>query len=138
MMRWLRRGIPLPLGAIHNSRSLVALGNLVDLILACVAHPGAAGQTLLVSDGEDMSTTALLRRVARALDVPARLVPVPAMVLQLAAQILGRTDMARRLSESLQVDISPTKARLGWTPPIPVDQALREMARHYLHGRTDR
>jgi nucleoside-diphosphate-sugar epimerase len=138
MMQWLQRGIPLPLGAIHNKRSLVAVGNLVDLILTCVAHPGAAGQIFLVSDGEDISTTALLRRMAGALDVPARLIPVPATVLRLAAQLLGRTDLARRLFESLQVDAGPTRVRLGWTPPISIDQALRETARHYLHGGSDR
>jgi nucleoside-diphosphate-sugar epimerase len=138
MMRWLHRGIPLPLGAIHNKRSLVAVGNLVDLIIACISHPGAAGQTLLVSDGEDLSTTALLRRMAAALDVPARLIPVPAVALRIAAQLLGRKDLARRLFESLQVDVDPTRARLGWTPPIAVDHALRETAQHYLHGDTDR
>ena len=137
MIGWLRRGIPLPLGRIENRRSLVAVGNLVDLILTCVAHPEAAGQTFLVSDGEDISTTSLLRRMAGALDVPARLIPVPATVLRQAAQLLGRTDLARRLFESLQVDAGPTRARLGWKPPISVDQALLETARHYLHGGTD-
>ncbi len=75
MMRWLRRGIPLPLGAIHNQRSLVALDNLVDLIITCVTHPAAAGQIFLVSDGEDVSTTELLRRMGQAMGHPARLIP---------------------------------------------------------------
>ena len=89
MMRWIRRGVPLPLGAIHNQRSLVALGKLVDLIVTCLIHPAAANQTFLVSDGEDVSTTELLRRMGRAMGRPARLIPVPVSWLKLAP------DMAR-------------------------------------------
>ena len=89
MMRWLKRGVPLPLGAIHNQRSLVALDNLVDLIVTCLTHPAAANQTFLVSDGEDVSTTELLRRMGLAMGRPARLIPVPVSWLKLAP------DMAR-------------------------------------------
>ncbi|WP_150782868.1 NAD-dependent epimerase/dehydratase family protein, partial [Pseudomonas fluorescens] len=51
MMQWVQRGVPLPLGAIDNKRSLVSIGNLVDLLVTCVDHPAAAGHTFLVSDG---------------------------------------------------------------------------------------
>lgn len=125
MMRWLKRGIPLPLGAIHNQRSLVALDNLVDLILTCLVHPAAANQTFLVSDGEDVSTTELLRRMGLALGQPARLLPVPSRVLTLAAALVGQQDVAQRLCSSLQVDISKTRDLLGWTPPISLDEGLR-------------
>jgi nucleoside-diphosphate-sugar epimerase len=132
MMRWLHRGVPLPLGAIHNKRSLVALGNLVDLIITCATHPRAPGETFLVSDDEDLSTTALLQRMAAALGVSPRLVPVPAAVLRAATRVLGRQDLGRRLFESLQVDIAHTRERLDWTPPISVDDALRETASDFL------
>ena len=132
MMRWLQRGVPLPLGAIHNKRSLVALGNLVDLIIMCVTHPRAAGETFLVSDGEDLSTTSLLQRMAAALRVLPRLIPVPAPMLRIATRILGRQDLGSRLFESLQVDIAHTRERVGWTPPISVDDALRETAEDFL------
>jgi len=132
MMRWLYKGIPLPLGAIHNQRSLVALDNLVDLIVTCVDHPAAANQTFLVSDGEDLSTTELLRRTAAALGKPARLIPVPAWVLQASARLLGKEDFAQRLCGSLQVDISKTRSLLGWSPPIIVDEALYKTAQHFL------
>lgn len=132
MMLWLRRGVPLPFGAIHNWRSLVGLGNLTDLILTCVTHPAAPGQTFLVSDGEDLSTTALLRRMAEALGVSPRLIPAPRWLLRLAARALGRQDLARRLFDSLQVDITPTKDRLGWTPSVSMDHALRETAEDFL------
>ncbi len=132
MMRWLHQGIPLPLGAIHNQRSLVALDNLVDLIVTCLHHPAAANQTFLVSDGEDLSTTALLRRTAAALGRPARLIPVPALVLRTAARLLGKADFAQRLCGSLQVDISKTRELLGWLPLVSVDEALRKTARHFL------
>ena len=128
MMRWVRRGIPLPFGAIHNQRSLVALPNLVDLVLTCAQHPKAAGQTFLVSDGEDLSTTDLLRWIARATGAPSRLLPVPAGLMEFGAGLLGRGDLARRLLGSLQVDITATRERLGWSPPCSVDEALRETA----------
>jgi nucleoside-diphosphate-sugar epimerase len=128
LMRWLKRGIPLPLGAIHNQRSLVALDNLVDLIVTCLTHPAAANQTFLVSDGEDVSTTELLRRMGEALGCPARLIPVPANWLKVAAAMVGKQDVAQSLCGSLQVDIEKTRRLLGWTPPLSLDEGLRQAA----------
>ena len=125
MVQWLARGIPLPLGAIHNKRSLVALDNLVDLITTCLDHPAAANQTFLAGDGHDLSTTELLQRVALALGKPARLIPVPAGVLQWSAALLGKKAMMQRLCGSLQVDIGKAGNVLGWTPPVTVDEGLR-------------
>lgn len=135
MMRWLCAGVPLPFGAIDNRRSLVALDNLADLILTCVEHPGAANQTFLASDGEDLSTAQLLRRLGAALGRPARLLPVPSACLQLVASCLGRRAMAQRLCGSLQVDIAKNHRLLNWTPVISVDQAFHHTARHYLDER---
>ncbi len=132
MMKWLCKGVPLPLGAIHNKRSLVALDNLIDLIVTCIDHPRAANQTFLVSDGEDISTTELLLRVSQALDKRPRLLPVPVWMLETAAKVLGKESIAQRLCGSLQVDISFTRERLGWTPPVSVDAALRKAAQHFL------
>jgi nucleoside-diphosphate-sugar epimerase len=125
LMRAVQRGWPLPLGAVHNQRSLVALDNMVDLIVTCITHPQAANQTFLVSDGEDLSTPDLIRRMARAMSRPARLLPVPKSVLMAAATILGKRDMAQRLCGDLQVDISKARTLLGWNPPISVDEGLR-------------
>jgi nucleoside-diphosphate-sugar epimerase len=126
MMRWVARGIPLPLGAIQNARSMVALDNLVDLLVTCLTHPGAGGQTFLVSDGEDVSTTELLRRTAQAMDKKALLLPVPAAVLELGASLLGKRALAQRLCGSLQVDIEKTRRLLGWSPPLTLDQGLKK------------
>ncbi|UVJ42785.1 SDR family oxidoreductase [Pseudomonas sp. LS1212] len=131
MMKWLDKGVPLPLGAIDNRRSLVALDNLVDLVLVCVTHPAAANQTFLVSDGEDLSTTSLLKRMAVALGKPARLLPVPSWLLELAARLLGKRALSQRLNGSLQVDIEKTRTLLGWEPPVAVDDALAQTARHF-------
>ena len=126
LMRWLGRGVPLPLGAVHNRRSLVALDNLVDLIVTCTVHPGAANQTFLVSDDEDVSTTELLRRMGQAMNRPARLIPVPVSLLKLAAALVGRASVAQRLCGSLQVDIQKTRQLLGWNPPLTLDQGLKK------------
>jgi nucleoside-diphosphate-sugar epimerase len=132
MMRWLHKGVPLPFGAIHNRRSLVALDNLVDLIATCIAHAAAANQTFLVSDGEDLSTTMLLRRMGAALGKPAHLLSVPSWMLETGATMLGKQALAQRLCGSLQVDISKTRELLGWTPPVTVDEALNKTAKHFL------
>ncbi len=134
MMSWLRKGVPLPLGATGNKRSLVAVDNLVDLIATCINHPAAANQTFLVSDGEDLSTTQLLQRMGSALGRPARLLPIPASLLQTGAAILGRRAIAQRLCGSLQVDIGKTRELLGWAPPVGVDDALRKTARAFEAG----
>jgi UDP-glucose 4-epimerase len=125
MMRWLKLGVPLPLGAIHNQRSLVALGNLVDLLVNCLTHPAAANQTFLVSDDEDVSTTELLRRMGQTFGHPARLVPVPVSWLKLAAAVVGKRNVALKLCGSLQVDVEKTRRLLGWSPPLSMDQGLR-------------
>jgi nucleoside-diphosphate-sugar epimerase len=132
LMRWLYRGLPLPLGAIRNQRSLVALENLVDLVVRCLTHSAAANETFLVSDDEDLSTTELVRRMAAALGRPARLIPVPASVLGAAFRMLGKRDVANRLCASLRVDISKTRALLDWAPPLHVDEALARTAADYL------
>jgi len=134
MMSWLSKGVPLPLGATGNKRSLVAVDNLVDLIATCIEHPAAANQTFLVSDGEDLSTTQLLQRMGSALGRPARLLPVPASLLQASAAMLGRRAIAQRLCGSLQVDITKTRELLGWTPPVSVDDALRRTAHAFAAG----
>ena len=132
MMSWLHRGVPLPFGAIHNRRSLVAVGNLASLIVQCVSHPAAANQTFLASDGEDLSTTQLLMRLATALGTRARLIPVPPAWIERAASVAGRADVAQRLCGSLQVDISKARQLLDWAPPVSVAEGLSQAARHFL------
>ena len=130
MMRWLAKGVPLPLGAIHNKRSLLALDNLVDLILTCIHHPAAANETFLASDGEDLSTTELLQRMAAALGKKACLLPVPGFLLMWGARLLGKQAIIQRLCGSLQIDISKTRDLLDWKPPVRVDEALRRTAQN--------
>ena len=125
MMKFVDRGIPLPLGAIDNKRSMISIENLVELVVVCISHRNAANQIFLAGDGEDMSTTGLLQRLGRALGKPARLIPLPENLLTFVAVLLGKKSVAQRLYGSLQVDISKTRAILGWEPPITVDEGLR-------------
>jgi nucleoside-diphosphate-sugar epimerase len=128
MMRAVKRGIPLPLGAIHNKRSFVYIGNLVSLIVRCIDHPAAACQVFLVSDGVDLSTTELLRACATALQVKPRLLHIPQRLLVIVATILGKQDLSQRLCGNLQVDITKTRQILGWSPPISIVDGLRATA----------
>lgn len=132
MMRWLEKGIPLPLGAIHNKRSFIALDNLVDLIVTCIDHPAAANQIFLAGDGEDLSTIELLQRLGEALGKPVKLFSIPLWMLKISAILLGKRDVLRRLCDSLQVDISKACDLLGWQPPVSVDDALKKTAADFL------
>ncbi|MDE1164218.1 MAG: SDR family oxidoreductase [Pseudomonas sp.] len=134
MMWWLCRGVPLPLGAIDNRRSLVAVDNLVDLILTCLEHPAAANQVFLAGDGEDVSTTGLLRRMGASLGHPARLLKVPSGLLQQVAGWAGKEAVAQRLLGTLQVDIEKNRRLLGWSPPVTLNQGLLSTARHFLES----
>ena len=127
LVKILHKGYPLPLGSIRNKRSFVALDNLVSLIATCIDHPGAANQTFLVGDGEDVSTTELLRRLGKALGKPAVLFPFPTTLLKLGALLLGKTQLTNRLCGSLQADISKSYRVLGWKPPISFEEGLRRV-----------
>lgn len=133
LMRILHKGMPLPLGGVvDNRRSFVALDNLVDLIVLCLAHPAAANQTFLVSDGEAVSTADLLHRLAKAMGKKAWLLPVPAKILGSVLEVAGKGALAQRLCGYLQVDMSKTCQLLAWTPRISLDQGLVQTAEDYL------
>lgn len=131
LMRAVARGIPLPLASVRNLRSLIYVENLADAAVACLTHAQAAGKTYLVSDGEDVSTPELVRRIAAALGVRPRLLPCPIALLRLGAAALGRADDAARLLGSLQVDSSKIRRELGWNPRFSLDEGLGETARWY-------
>lgn len=132
MMKWVNRGVPLPFGAIHNHRSLVALENLVDFIIHCIDHPKAANEVFLISDGEDVSTTTLMQKVANALGKKSWLLPVPVWLMTFAAKLIGKGDVANRLFGSLQVDSSKARDLLGWKPVVTMDEQLKKIADAYL------
>lgn len=125
LLDWLNKGIALPLGSVHNQRSLVGLDNLMELIMMCIDHPAAANQTFLVSDDQDLSTTELLTKLGEAAGKPARLISVPQILLKMGAKILGKQAQADRLFSNLQVDITHTKRTLGWNPSMSVEEGLR-------------
>ncbi|MHA1114281.1 MAG: UDP-glucose 4-epimerase family protein [Alphaproteobacteria bacterium] len=135
LLRLCRTGLPLPLGAIGNRRSMIHVDNLADAIRACLAHPAAAGETFLARDGEDLSTPELVRRLANALGRRARLIPVPVALLRLAGAATGRGRVVARLVDSLAVEDSGLRGRLGWRPPKTVDQGLAETADWFAAAR---
>ncbi|MGC6369531.1 UDP-glucose 4-epimerase family protein [Pseudomonas sp. K2I15] len=132
MMRWLDKGVPLPFGSISNSRSLVSLDNLIDLIVVCFEHPNAANQVFLVSDDDDISTSTLLQKMGLALGKPARLLPVPCWFLRAALVLSGKAPLAQRLLGSLKVDIRKNAELLNWVPSVKMESALRTTAQYFL------
>lgn len=137
LMALVDRGIPLPLGAIRNARSMVSIWNLCDMVRTAVDAPALRPGVLMVADGDDLSTPQLIRRIAADLGRPARLFPVSVAVLRTVAQLAGKADQVARLCNSLTVDISATRQALDWAPPMSVDQALRATVQWFVgEGRT--
>jgi nucleoside-diphosphate-sugar epimerase len=134
LIRLAGSGLPLPFAGIDNRRSLIARDNLVDLIALTATHPAAAGQILLVRDGVDFSTEQLIRAIAAGLGKKARLFPVPDGVLVALRHLPGAGSALSRLTLSLQIDDSPTRALLGWNPPVGAADALAETARAFADG----
>ncbi|BAS59593.1 NAD-dependent nucleoside diphosphate-sugar epimerase/dehydratase [Leptolyngbya boryana NIES-2135] len=131
LMNLVKTGIPLPLGGIHNQRSLVYVGNLVDAIVTCATHPQAAGQTFLVSDSTDVSTPELVRKISESMRKPVRLMPISPVILTNLARILGKTATLDRLFGSLTIDSSKLRQTLNWQPPFTLEQGLEQTARGF-------
>ena len=132
LLRLVQRGLPLPLACCQNRRSFLALGNFTDFLYRCLEHPAAARQTFLLSDGHDLSTPELIRRIARALDRPVRLLRVPRSWLKAGTNLLRKTDLFERLCGSLQIDSGNAVRLLNWTPPVSVDEELSNTARWFM------
>jgi len=132
LMQWVESQWPIPLAAVRNRRSLVSVWNLCDLLVNLLSNPGGVGGTWMVSDGEDLSTPEFIRRVGRAMNRRVRLVSVPVDLLRLCGSVTGRQADVKRLCGSLFVDIAETRDKLGWSPPVPVDQALAHTVAWYL------
>lgn len=133
LVRWMKKGVPLPFGAIYNKRSLVALDNLVNFIIHCIDHPKAANEVFLISDGEDVSTTQLLSKVAKAYGKKTCLIPVPVSWMTFTARLVGKADVANRLFSSLQVDSAKARDLLGWKSVVTMDEQLKKVVEVYLN-----
>lgn len=135
MMQWVEKGIPLPLGAIQNQRSMLGLDNLINFIELCMTHPDAAGQTFLVSDDHDVSTTELLKEIASAMHYPPRLISLPQSFVEKLLILLGQRHISEKLCGSLQLDISLAKKHLSWQPPHTFKDQLSKTVLDYLSRR---
>jgi nucleoside-diphosphate-sugar epimerase len=128
------RGIPLPFASVNNRRSLIYVENLVDALIRCATHSAAAGQTYLVSDGEDISTPDLLRQLAREMAIPSRLFPCAPMWLRLAGKLSGKSLQIDRLLGSLRIDSDKIRTELNWKPPYSLPQGLQMTAQWYKNN----
>lgn len=132
LLRLADRAWPLPLGSVTNRRGMIFVDNLVDALALCATHPAAAGQTYLVSDGEDVSVPQLIREIAEAMGRPARLPPFPPGLLRFAAMLCGKSAAADRLLGSLELDVGAIRQTLGWQPPYTRQQGLRATVDWFL------
>lgn len=137
LLSWAERALPLPLARVNNVRSVVNVWNLCDLIWSLLARANPARGVFMISDGQDVSTPELIRRLAHFMGRPARLFPAPIALLRVAAALAGKSDEFRRLCGSLAVDISATQSQLGWTPPVSLEEGLRRTAYWYVHRRNE-
>jgi nucleoside-diphosphate-sugar epimerase len=136
LIRWVTSGVPLPLGAIYNCRSMIALENLVSFAALCAdaqASTNAKDQIFLISDGEDVSTSELLRKVAKAYGCNCWLLPLPSGLIRFVARLVNKKSLADRLLDSLVIDGSKASDTLGWHPPVSMDEQLQRMVLHDSH-----
>jgi nucleoside-diphosphate-sugar epimerase len=141
LLRLVHRGVPLPLGAVRNRRSMLFLGNLASAVDGLLLAPALGGRTFFVADGVDLSTPDLIRCIAKGLGRPARLVPVPVAALRLAGRLgdfLNRltrvpltTADVERLTGSLQVSIEALRSATGYAPPFTPEAGWRATAEWY-------
>jgi len=137
LLKMVESGIPLPLGSIRNSRSLVSIQNLCDLICECLDNSSAAGNRLLVSDNSDVSTPDLIRLIASEMGKSARLLPVSPSIMRLAGKLVGRSAEVSRLTDSLRVNIDDTRQELGWNPLISLAEGIRSTVNWYEGLKSD-
>jgi nucleoside-diphosphate-sugar epimerase len=131
MIKVLAKGIPLPFASVRNLRSLIYVENLVDALILCATHPNAAAQTYLVSDGQDVSTPDLLRKLSSAIGKPAKLLPCSPVLMHIAGRLIRKSDQIDRLLGSLQVDSSKIRRELAWQPPFTLDEGLKATGEAY-------
>jgi nucleoside-diphosphate-sugar epimerase len=124
--------IPFPISKVNNLRSFVSLNNLVDLICCCINHPSAPGKVFLVSDGMDISTLELIKKIGYALGKPQRLIPIPLFILRFLGKIIGKSSEVERLLGDCQVDCKNTCEVLNWKPYMKIDDGILESVKHYL------
>jgi nucleoside-diphosphate-sugar epimerase len=135
MLSVIAKGIPLPLGAVHNLRSQIYVGNLADALIVCATNASSVGKTYLVSDGEDVSTPDLIRELAKGMKAPAKLFSCPPILLRLAGKLTGKSQQLDRLLGSSRIDSSLIRDDLKWTPPFSLQQGLKLTAEWYRESR---
>lgn len=134
LMRWVRSGVPIPLARVGNARSYVYVGNLADAAATCATHPGAADRMFLVADGKDWSTPAMVRLIARAMNRPAYLWPVPVAALRILGRVTGKAREIGSLTDSLRIDCSLLRQLTGWSPPHETADGVARTVRWFLDG----
>lgn len=132
LMGWIEKGIFLPLAKIHNSRSLLNINNFTDFIRCCLSNSKAAGETFLLSDDHDISTSELISDIALSMSKPVRLYWLPKPVVYMLLLILGKRNAYDRLFHSLSVDISHTKRVMGWEPKYSYYDGIKSMVGMFI------
>lgn len=132
LLHWVQRGVPLPLASVKNQRSFLGVKNFASLIDHCISHPSAAGEIFLVSDGENLSTPDLIKRLAQHMNRPARLFPMPPAILGAVARLAGQSHAWQKLGGSLVVDVKKSRGLLEWQPPFTVNEGLRETVEWFM------
>ena len=133
LMKWVKKRIPLPLGNIDNKRSFVSITNLNSFIYICLTHPRAGNEIFLVSDQTPVSISELIEKLSMFLNSNIPLfIPFPNFILSTLLLVIGKSNVATKLLESLEVDIEKNSKLLGWQPLQSTEDGLRQMAEDFL------
>ena len=126
LLNLVHSGAPLPLASIANKRSLLFVENLCSLLIRVLESPASYNEIFLVSDGDDISTPELIRKLAAHLEVKPRLFSFPVTILRYLGTIMRKSVEIGRLCDSLRLDIRFTREQLGWSPPFSIDEGLQQ------------
>ena len=126
LLKLVSTGLPLPMGSLHNRRSMIYVGNLADAVVACVENPQAAGEVFMVSDGHDLTVAEMIKAMAAAMGQKPRLFPFPIGGLHGLLMMIGRGAVIDKISRPLTVDSSKIRDTLGWRPPFSVNEGIAD------------
>ncbi len=132
MLNYVYKEVPLPFAGIINRRSMIGIDNLVDFIYICITNRHASGELFTVSDNEAVSTPELLRMLAAGLNKRAMLFYFPKNLLKLGACLSARSKDIERLISSLVIDSSKAGEKLGWKPPVSLNEGIVSVTKWYL------
>ena len=132
LMRLIRSGWPLPLGAICAKRSILSVTSLCELLLKASQCREAEGRIFLAADPTPIRTRDLVIGLSALMGRPARLVRIDPRILVGLGRIVGFGPEMDRLTAPLVVDSTPARELLDWNDDGNSARDMKRMVDDFL------